>query len=263
MKNDEHHDQFQMSRPLQKLYPEVAAGGFSRRDGFVEFYSRVNALLTAESRVLDFGAGRGQWADGGLPRTSYQLRSIHERVAEVVGVDPDPAVLANPFLSSAHVVAPGADLPFPDESFDLILADHVLEHVSTSDAPAVSAELTRLLKAGGWLAARTPFKWGMIALGARAIPNSLHARVLKHLQPGRLERDVFPTVYAMNTRRALKQLFPDPVHSRHVYNYTGEPTYFGTSTLAWRVAGAAGRLTPPRLEPTLMVFIQKNDLTKR
>lgn len=245
--------------PLPRLYPEIGAGGFTRRDGFVEFYTRVNSLLDPDSRVLDFGAGRGSWADGGLPRTAHQLRAFHERVSEVVGIDLDPAVLENPTLAHAQIVTPGAPLPFPDQSFDLVLADYVLEHISQSDAAGVAAEMTRVLKPGGWLAARTPFKWGMIALGARIIPNGLHTRVLKHLQPGRQERDVFPTRYAMNTRRTLKVLFPDETHRRLVYNHTSEPTYFGNSVLAWRFASTIGRLTPPPLEATLMIFIQRVD----
>lgn len=247
------------ANPLPLLYPEVGAGGFTRRDGFVEFLIRVNALLDEDSHVLDFGAGRGSWADGGLPRTSHQLRAFHERVADVVGVDPDPAVLENPFLAKAHVTAPGASLPFADQTFDLVLADHVLEHVSPDHARFVASEISRVLKPGGWLAARTPFKWGMIAIGARLVPNRLHTRVLKRLQPDRQERDVFPTRYAMNTRRALRALFPDATHRRLVYNHTSEPTYFGKSTVAWRLASTMGRLTPPPLEATMMIFVQKID----
>ena len=250
--------EFEPSATLARLYPEVAAGGFSRRDGFIEFYLRANSLMTPESRVLDFGAGRGAWADpGALAPTHVELRSFHERVAHVAGIDPDPVVEHNPTLAEAHVIAPGAPLPFGDASFDVVVADHVLEHVERTDAQAVADEITRVLRPGGWFAARTPHKWGMIALGARAIPNGLHTKVLKRLQPGRQERDVFPTRYTMNTRRDLRALFPDTTHRRFMYNHTSEPTYFGHSPAAWRVAGALGRLTPPPLEATLMVFIQK------
>jgi len=249
---------FEPNQTLARLYPEMAAGGFSRRDGFVEFYLRINALLTPESRVLDFGAGRGVWADPGeLAPTHVHLRSFHKRVAEVVGVDPDPVVEQNPTLSRGLVVAPGEDLPFADEEFDLVLADYVLEHVATEDAPQVASEITRVLRPGGWFAARTPYKWGMIALAARAVPNRMHSRVLEQIQPDRQERDVFPTRYAMNTRRALRALFPDQTHRRYIYNHTSEPTYFGTSTIGSRIAGMIGRLTPPPFEPTLMVFVQK------
>ena len=250
-------DDFRPSRTLARLYPESTVGGFSRYDGFVEFYTRVNALLDADSVVLDFGAGRGLWTTEPLPAMSRQLRAFHERVDRVVGIDVDEVVLKNPALAEASVVAPGDPIPYPDASFDLVLADYVLEHVSAADAPGVAAEILRVLKPGGWLAARTPNKWGMIGLGARAVPNNLHTRFLHRLQPARKDEDVFPVEYHMNTRRQLRRLFPGP-HQVVVYGHTSEPTYFGHSPAAWRVAAFLGRLTPPALEATLMVFVQKD-----
>lgn len=252
-----HPEEFRPSPTLARLYPESTVGGFTRYDGFVEFYTRVNALLDDSSVVLDFGAGRGLWASEPLPAYSRQLRAFHERVARVVGIDVDEAVLQNAALAEAHVVAPGARIPYDDATFDVVLADHVLEHVSQSDAPTVAGEILRVLRPGGWLAARTPNKWGMIGVGARAVPNGLHTRFLHRLQPGRKDEDVFPVEYHMNTRRQLRRLFPAP-HSVVVYGHTSEPTYFGQSKAAWRAAAFLGRLTPPALEPTLMIFVQKD-----
>jgi len=46
-------------------------------------------------------------------------------------------------------------LPFADESFDLVIANHILEHV---DTPAKAlAEFERCLKPGGMLIAQTPY----------------------------------------------------------------------------------------------------------
>jgi SAM-dependent methyltransferase len=249
-------EEFQPSDTLRRLYPEASAGGFTRHDGFVEFYTRVNALLGPESRVLDFGAGRGLWATEPLPALSRRLRAFHERVGSVVGVDVDPAVLDNAHLDDAVVISPGEALPVGDASFDLVLADHVLEHVAEADAERVAAELLRVLRPGGWLAARTPNKWGVIGIGARAVPNRLHSTVLERLQPGRKAEDVFPVEYRMNTRRRLRRLFPEP-HHLVVYGHASEPTYVGRSVAAWRLAAFVDRVTPPRLAPTLMVFVQK------
>jgi SAM-dependent methyltransferase len=180
---------------------------------------------------------------------------LRGRVARVVGTDVDEAVVTNPSLDEAKVVAPGEPLPYDDATFDLLIADHVLEHIDAEHAPEVAAEMMRLLKPGGWLAARTPNKWGMIGLGARAVPNKLHARVLDRLQPGRKAEDVFPVRYEMNTRKDLARLFAP--HAVHVYGHASEPTYFGRSAAIWRVAAGVDRLTPARLRPTLMVFVQK------
>jgi len=243
-----------------RLYPEIAAGGYSRHDGFVDFFLRVRSLLDAESTVLDFGAGRGAWTDGELAPLQRELRDLKGHVARVVGVDIDAEVLQNDSLDEVLQIEPGGALPFGDETFDLVLADYVLEHVNRADAPAVAAELARVLKQGGWVAARTPNKWGLIAIAARLVPNRLHVAALKHLQPGgRAAEDVFPTRYAMNTPRDLRRLFPEPEWTVTTYGHVGAQQYAGTSAVAWRLAAFLDRLTPPRFAPTLMVFIRKND----
>jgi SAM-dependent methyltransferase len=247
---------FRPAPTLADLYPEVRAGGYTRHDGFVEFYTRVNALLNPESEVLDFGAGRGLWAVEPMPALHKQLRAFHERVRTVRGVDVDTVVLDNPTLASAEVIEPGAPLSFADASFDVVIADHVLEHVAEEDSHTVADELLRVLRPGGWLAARTPNKWGMIGVGARAVPNDLHTRVLSRLQPDRKPEDVFPVRYSMNTRRRLARLFPPP-HELVVYGHSSEPTYFGSAKPAWRLAQLVDRLTPPALAPTLMIFVHK------
>jgi SAM-dependent methyltransferase len=240
----------------ESLYPEVAAGGFTRHDGFVDFYVRVGSLIDNTTRVLDFGAGRGEWADGRLSDFHREIRDFRGRAKEVVGVDVDPVVLENATLDRAHVITAGEPLPFEPGSFDLVVADHVLEHVAPEDAPAIVAELERVLAPGGWFAARTPNKWGMIGVGARVVPNRLHVAVLRGLQPGRLAKDVFPTRYAMNTRKHLKRLFAAN-WDLYVYGHASEPQYAGQNAAAWRVAAFIDRLTPPRMLPTLMIFARR------
>lgn len=250
-------EEFVPNTTLQRLYPEAAVGGFSRKDGQIEFYTRVNALVDEKSRILDLGAGRGHWAVDPMPEMSKRLRWMKGRVAEVVGTDVDPVVLTNPSLDTAHVVELGATLPFEDASFDVVVADYVLEHISAGDAGALAQDVMRVLKPGGWFAARTPNKWGIIGVGARVVPNSLHVRMLRRLQPGRKAEDVFPVGYHMNTRKDLGRLFAG--HTLYAYGHTSEPQYFGRSPLIWRIAAAFDHLTPSRWAPTLMIFVQKNE----
>src|SRR5689334_11888336 len=78
-------------RILERLYPEAVAGGFSRNDQRVIFYTRVNAFIEPSMTVLDFGAGRGRHAEreSGFVRALTRLKG---KVAKVIGVDVDPAV---------------------------------------------------------------------------------------------------------------------------------------------------------------------------
>src|SRR5690606_29285299 len=94
-----------------------------------------------------------------------------------------------------------------DSSIDLIYADWVLEHVK--DPTFFFSEIGRTLKPGGWFCARTPNRWGIIGLATTLIPNGMHTRILKHLQPERNDVDIFPTAYKANTIGQMKRLLPE------------------------------------------------------
>lgn len=235
------------------LSPEINAGGFSRRNGTIQFYVRVNALLAPDMTVLDFGAGRGLHADSSM-RLLRDLADMRGKAAKVIGVDVDDAVLRNPLLDEAHVFD-GQRIPLADASVDLIFSDHVFEHI---DDPAVTArEFDRVLKPGGWICARTPSSTSLIALGGRLVPNRLHAKLIRTIQPGggRLDEDVFPTRYRMNSKAALRRLFPPARWDHFSYYWNGDPEYHFGSTLIARLMQAAMALKPGGEK--ILVFIQK------
>jgi ubiquinone/menaquinone biosynthesis C-methylase UbiE len=133
----------------------------------LETLGRSAALLTVDfqrfpialgERVLDMGCGGG--------RHAFEL---YRRGASVVAFDMDAEELktvANmfgamelegqaPVGSSAETVAGDAlDLPFPDNSFDKIIAAEVMEHIPND--MAAMKELFRVLKPGGQIAVTVP-----------------------------------------------------------------------------------------------------------
>ncbi len=165
---------------IERVYPELGAGGFSRADARVCFYTRVNALINSSMTVVDLGAGRGVWAET-LPSYSRSLVTLKGKCRHVVGLDIDPAVLGNPTVDEALVIEPNASLPLADQSVDMIVAFAVLEHIV--DPIGFVAEVRRTLRPGGWFCAWTPNKWGYVGIGARCIPNSLHAVLLPENTP--------------------------------------------------------------------------------
>jgi len=239
---------------LRKFYPEVDAGGFSRVDGSISFYTRVNALLDQRMTVLDFGAGRGQQLLETSSPFRTRLATLQGKVRKVIGADVDPAVLENPFMDESYVIDLSKPMPFEDDTFDLIVSDWVLEHVV--DPAAFSNEAYRVLKPGGWFCARTPNRWGITGLAANLVPNDLHVTLLSKLQPERQNIDVFPTVYKLNTRAQLRHHFSTEYWDHFSYISNAEPPYIQNSRAAMALAMMLWRATPSYFHTVLNVFLR-------
>jgi SAM-dependent methyltransferase len=235
-------------------FPEIEAGGFTRIDGTIEFYGRINALLRPDYHVLDVGAGRGEWADRSASDFRCRLRLMRGKVAEVIGHDIDPAVLDNRGVDRVVMSKTGDPLPFPDAHFDMIIADYVFEHIE--DSSLFSKELKRILKAGGWLCARTPNKWGYVSILTRLIRNDLHTSLLRLAQPARKEVDVFPTVFGMNTMRDLQRAFPPEEFIHFSYFYQPEPSYYFNSRLVFGLMRFVDWVLPRALSSNIFVFLR-------
>ena len=237
------------------FYPETTLGGFTRKDGTVEFYSRVNALLAENDVVLDYGAGRGAWTELDESPFRRSLRGFQGKVQKVIACDVDEAVLQNQASDEQFVIVPGEALPLEDRSVDVIVTDWVLEHI---DNPVeIFTELHRILKPGGWVCARTPNKYGYITILTGLIHNRLHTRVLKMVQPDRKEVDVFPTVFKMNSLGDVDAVSRQVGFENHTYRFTPEPGYFFDSRVMFFVFNCIDAILPRFMMPTLMVFLRK------
>lgn len=239
---------------LQARRPEVAAGGVARDDTTTAFYLRINALLRPEDTVLDLGAGRGGQLEGD-PTYRKSLAKIRGKVAQLHGCDVDDAVLENPFLDQAAVFDATGPLPYGDGMFDLVYSDWVIEHLE--NPRRFVTELERVLKPGGWFCARTPNKWGYIALGARLVPQRFEGRVLGAVQPGRQQRDVFPKHYRMNTRGDLARAFTADRWLDASFAMNATPAYHGGHGILFTAIELFQKFTPSAMNSVLLVFMQK------
>jgi SAM-dependent methyltransferase len=112
------------------------------------------------TKMIDVGAGAG--------RHSFEA---YRRGADVIAFDMDKEELDNvatmfeamaeageaPETGRAEAVAGDAlALPYPDDTFDVVVASEILEHVPEDEAAI--AELVRVLKPGGKLAVTVP-RW--------------------------------------------------------------------------------------------------------
>jgi SAM-dependent methyltransferase len=238
----------------ERFFPEIGVAGFSHIDGTVGFYSIIAAALKPGFHLLEFGAGRGEHIADDPVVYRRSLTKFRGRVERVVGADVDPVVACNPYVDEAVILTPGAPLPFPDSTFDIIVSRYVFEHIDNAEETA--RELMRVLKPGGLLCAVTPNKWGYVAIGARLVPNRLHAKALTGVQPGRDQQDVFPTRYRMNTVSALRSMFGH--HGKvMIYRASGEPAYYFGKSLPYAIFLLLHKLLPPQLATAIQLFVQK------
>lgn len=163
-----------------RLYP-----GFEANWDDELFRDRILGHLKRKPMdVLDLGAGAG----------IVTQMNFHGIARRICGVDPDPRVVENPYLDEGKVGF-GEAVSYPDESFDLIFADNVLEHLPEPEK--VFLEVHRLLRPGGVFLAKTPNKLHYMPLIAWISPHWFHRWVNKWR--GRESQDVFPTLYNANT----------------------------------------------------------------
>jgi 2-polyprenyl-3-methyl-5-hydroxy-6-metoxy-1,4-benzoquinol methylase len=96
-------------------------------------------------RILDVGCGSG-----------LNARMLAQHGHTVVGIDLSPVAIAK-FRATGfegHVCDVTQGIAYPDESFDIVFASEVIEHVVDTDR--FLAELNRVLKRGGTLVLTTP-----------------------------------------------------------------------------------------------------------
>ncbi len=236
-----------------RFFPEAKIDGYSFIDGTVAFYLKIKTLYAQSApRVLDYGAGRGGFTED-TSETRKWLHDLRVGAGEVVAVDVDTVVLQNTSSHRQMVIDPDGPLPFEDNSFDIIVADFVFEHIANPGHAA--RELLRVLKPGGWICARTTNKFGYVALASRLVPGIFQSRALRHIQPERKQVDIFPTVFGLCSPGDIRRYFP----AKNIIATTtmNEPGYHFNNAFIYRLFLLLHKLLPKPFLPGLMVFIQK------
>ncbi|MBE7513978.1 MAG: class I SAM-dependent methyltransferase [Anaerolineales bacterium] len=182
-------------------------------------------------RVLDVGCGRG-----GV------LEQLGELVDYPVGVDPDLASLREHRLATLPRAAALSDaLPFAPESFDMILASWVLEHLD--DPLRTLNTIRRTLTPGGLFIFLTPNARSLVALLNRLF-RPFQTILVPRLY-GRAEADTFPVRYRANTKSALQHWAGRAGLQCERLFFIADPSYLAFTPFLYRVSHALAQFTPP------------------
>lgn len=92
-------------------------------------------------------------------------------------------------------------LPFRADSFDIVTANMVVEHVLHPEP--LLEQLRRILRPGGLFIFHTPNRNCALVRMARLVPQGIKNRMIFLLE-GRREEDVFPTQYRLNSIAAIR-----------------------------------------------------------
>ncbi|WP_336037072.1 class I SAM-dependent methyltransferase [Halobacterium yunchengense] len=110
--------------------------------------------LPADASVLSLGAGSGTFWAANADRVPGGWDVTVTDAAQGMVMDAMEALADEPHEFNFDVVD-ATDVPYPDDAFDAVTANHVLYHLDDADRERAFAEIRRVLEPGGVLLAST------------------------------------------------------------------------------------------------------------
>jgi ubiquinone/menaquinone biosynthesis C-methylase UbiE len=187
---------FKIYRALEKI---IAPGLKYSQDIYEDI---LNSHVNGGVDWLDVGCGHHI-----LPLwRADQERIMVSRCGKMVGIDANLASLRKHRSTNVRVVGTIGQLPFRDESFDLVTANMVVEHLEAPEAQF--REIARVLKPDGLFILNTPNRLGYSTMMARVIPERVKKTIVRLLD-GREEGDVVRTFYRANSTKEIERIAED------------------------------------------------------
>jgi ubiquinone/menaquinone biosynthesis C-methylase UbiE len=199
------------------------------------YEAAVRRHLIPGTHLLDVGCGRG-----GV------VEQVAGEAITLTGIDPDRRSLAEhrlPPERMGRAVAWLETVPFPTNTFDLVISSWVLEHLAEPEA--AWNEIGRVLHPGGHLVILTPnlrhpVTWlNQILARSKSLQGALVPRLY-----GRAEGDAFPVRYQSNSVPQIERLATRAGLMPVVIETIADPTYLAFSEPLFKFGCRLERLMP-------------------
>jgi SAM-dependent methyltransferase len=155
----------------------------------------------------------------------------------IIGYDVVREHLRSNSTLTAAVIGTGAQLPFADDTFDVVSANMVLEHLP--DPVAVLAEISRVLQPGGCFVFVTPNRNHPVIRAVSILLTPRLRRAWARVAERRSDEHIFLTHYRANTLSALARaaercgLMVDKLEGFYSYPMIRRPAIAVALECAW------------------------------
>jgi SAM-dependent methyltransferase len=176
----------------RRILPEL-------RNSQYAYASALREAVDNSSRWLDLGCGHNFLP----PWLNKELGALDLTRCKFFGVDGDATALVRHPQRRQVVRGNIEALPFSSQSFDLVTANMVVEHLEHPET--FFAEVARVLRPGGRVLLHTPNADGYTTRLTQLVPERWRAWSATLLQ-GREEVDVYPTHYRANSLSQIEAI---------------------------------------------------------
>lgn len=217
-------------------------------------------LIDQNSEWLDLGCGH-EIIPGWISSSFEEQNILVNRSKIVVGIDYNFQNLKEHKVIKYKINGDIKNLPFKNESLNIITANMVIEHVK--DPALMLSEIYRILKKEGLFVFHTPNLLSYRVLMTYLIPKSLKRKLVEFLEV-RKEEDVFPTYYKMNKEKKIKYLVHQcgfKIIEFQLFNSSAETIMFGPIVLIELLLIRILNFEVfKNLRSTIIAVFKKNDL---
>lgn len=215
------------------------------------FAAFVRRELRPDSRLLDLGCGRG-----GI------VEQLGHPPARMTGIDPDYLSLhQHRLISMPRAAALSDQLPFAADSFDIVIAGWLLEHLV---APSRSfSAICRVLRPGGAFIFITPNTGHPVAWLNRVAGRlgQLQGWLVSRIY-NRSEADTFSTYYQANSPAAIAGLTSNAGLTLESIEYIADPSYLAFNRLLYNGMSAIDDYLPPTRRIHIVGLVRKQARSK-